>query len=170
MKRTMRSVRTATIILVMGIALTGAVAGAADRTWTVPSTRAVSLSDVQYSDNPIIPSRQVELRTMNADFDNWGTVALYPVVHSPSGKLYYGFIRHYAGGTVSERWIIYTFPEDFRTDPTNIESEDDANYGDGLLDTQPTIPAGHYQVKWVVNNKLIDTGDNFTYPGAKGNN
>ena len=85
------------------------------------------------------------------------------------GKFYYGFIRHFQGGTVGERWIEYTCPEDFRVDPTITQSEDD-DYRDALVDSGASIPAGHYEAKWVVNGKLIDTGDEVTYPGFKGTN
>jgi hypothetical protein len=140
-------------------------------TWTVPGTQQRSLQDVQFSDDPIVPSREVALRTMNADFDSWGPITLYPVVRSPQGTLYYGFVRHYKAGGIGANWTSYTFPEDFRADPGYTGGELDDQYGDGLVDSLidngSSLPKSPYQVKRVVNNKLIDTGDAFAYPGFK---
>lgn len=171
--KVMRSPLIPAAIVAVAI-VTAALASSSSRNWTVPGTQSTSLQDIQYSDDPIIPSRQVALRSKNADFDSWGDITLYPVVRSPQGKLYYGFVRHYSAGAIAENFIFYTFPDDFRADPSYVGDERATTYGDGLVDSLTdngsSLPSGGYQVKWVVNNKLIDTYDAFTYPGFKAAN
>jgi len=145
-----------------------AVATAQSRSWTVPNTKAVAVTGVQYSDEPVIPCRRVGFRTKTAALDEWGPLRVYPVVRTSRGQVYRGFVRRYASRGVGDRWLFWTFPTQFRAPQSRIETETSANYGDSLADALDRdaanlLPPGEYQVKWVINERLVDTGDHFAY-------
>jgi hypothetical protein len=69
---------------------------------------------------------------------------------------------------VGDRWLFWTFPTAFRSPEARAEAESAATYGESLADVLDTdasklFPPGDYQVKWVINNRLVDTGDHFSY-------
>ena len=142
------------------------IASSGDRGWTVPHTTPIRVDGTQFSDDPIMPCRIVSIRNKYQAFDTWGDITLFPVVRSPEGKLYYGFVRHFKARKLGLRSIDYSFPFSFRADKSEKMSEADADSGDRMSDFH--IPAGHFTVKWVVNGKLIDNGDGFDFPGTKG--
>src|SRR3954454_15018849 len=92
-----------------------ALAAAQSRSWTVPTTRPVVVAGVQFSDEPVIPCRRVGFRTKTAALDAWGTLRVYPVVRTPKGQIYRGFVRRYAAKGVGDRWLFWTFPAQFRS-------------------------------------------------------
>lgn len=138
------------------------------RDWQVPGMAAAKVGGVQFSEEPVIPCRRVGFRTKESALDTLGSLTIYPVVRTPSGQIYRGFSRRYAKGAVGVRWLFWTFPTQFRALGSKVEREDAADYGDSLADTlegnaSKALPAGEYQVKWVINGKLVDTGDAFNY-------
>jgi len=145
-----------------------AVAAAQSRDWTVPNTRPGKVTGVQYSDEPVIPCRRIGFRTKSAALDVLGPLRIYPVVRTPRGQIYRGFVRRFPAKGVGDRWLFWSFPPQFRSPQSRAESELSANYGDSLADTldrdaAKLLPSGDYQVKWVINDRLVDTGDHFAY-------
>lgn len=133
------------------------------RAWSVPGKKAVDMRDSQYSDAPVIPCREVSFRSKFGSLDSWGALKVYPVVRAPNGRVYSGFVRSYPAGKLSDHFVSWFFPVQFRAPSTRVQSEADAFYGDRLTDAGESLPAGTYQVKWVFNDRLVDTGDSFHY-------
>lgn len=115
--------------------------------------------------------RRVAMRSRDASLDNLGDVIVYPVAMSPKQILYEGFQRRYQVKSIGRRWLYWDFPTQFRAPGTRSRTEMEADFGDHLIDmvileTAPAakvIPSGRYQVKWVINDQLIDNGDTFYY-------
>jgi len=138
--------------------------------WGVPGTRPASIPSLQYSEDPVIPCRVVSLRDKYSTFSDWGALTIYPVVRAPNGQVFRGFVRHYPAGKLADGWIRWTFPTQFRSKETHVEDEASAGYGDVLTDDYEagkTPPFGQYEVKWVVNGKLLEIGDSFKYARLK---
>jgi hypothetical protein len=155
-------------LLICALGLAGSLAWAQQRNWTVPNTRPLTVAGVQSSAEPVITCRRVAFRTKLAGLDDMGALTIYPVVRAPTGKIYSGFIRRYAAKAVGDRWLFWTFPTGFRAPGVKPETEEGAAYGEGLLDAleedaAKVLPQGQYQVKWVINNRLVDNGDSFRY-------
>ena len=141
---------------------------AQSRVWTVRNTRPATVNGAQFSEEPVIPCRRVAFRTKASALDTWGPVRIYPVVRSPKGQLYRGFLRRYAAKSIADRWLFWTFPTGFRSPDAHAETEAASSYGDSLADALDTdaakrLPPGDYEVKWVINDRLVDTGDHFDY-------
>lgn len=159
------------VLFAVGCVSCLAMAGAGDgpsRDWQVPGKKSAQIPGIQYSAEPVITCRRVGFRTKEAALDRWGSLTIYPAVRAPTGKVYYGFVRHYTAEQVGTRWLMWTFPTEFRApgvaDKTLVDSAFLDSLPDGLgEDAARVLPKGDYQVKWIVNDRLLDTGDQFTY-------
>ena len=75
-----------------------------------------------------------------------------PMVGTSTRRFARGFARTYPAGGVGDRWLMWTFPTQFRSPSTKVEDERQASYLDTLtseLVTSPAklLPEGDYQVK-----------------------
>lgn len=149
--------------LLVGAASLGFAAGRKP-VWSVPGKAPVEIADVQYSLGKIYTSRTVQFRSKYASLDSWGDLKVYPVVRAPNGRQFRGFARRFPAGTLGDRFIAYSFPFEFAAPHSSVERIEDAA-GETLVDGEPRqlLPPGRYYVKWVFNEKVVDTGDSFPY-------
>ncbi len=142
------------------------------RNWAVPGTHLGFIDLGSVTDSYSFSVRRVGMRSKQARLDTLGNVVIYPVVRPPHGKIVYlGFERHYPPHSIGRRWLFWDFPSEFRAPDAHATTERNANFGDHLVDTimmatadpRKLLPSGIYQVKWIVNNLLIDNGDSFRY-------
>lgn len=141
------------------------------RDWVIPKTRPGQLELLPVTDDWSVTVRRIGMRSRDARLDVLGDVTIYPVVLSPKGEIYQGFLRKYARGTIGRKWLYWEFPSQFQAPGIRPKTEEEADFGEHLLDNiildtgkeNKVIPSGVYVVKWVVNNLLIDNGDKFRY-------
>jgi hypothetical protein len=154
-------------VLLLGVAL----GAPPKRDWIIPRTHPGTVELLPATDDWSVSIRRVGMRSREGKLDALGDLTVYPAVMSPKGVVYLGFERHYPAGSVGRRWLFWDFPTQFRAPGARVKTEELADFGDHLLDTvildtapeKKVIPSGIYQVKWVVNDQLIDNGDTFRY-------